>query len=608
MAPVGLFEADATGSLVFVNRTWTWLAGIPPEAAMGQGWTAALDPRDRRRVRDEWDVAIATGRAFHSEFRFRHPDGQVRWLEAAAEVRRAEDGRVLGWVGSLTDVSERRLQEEQLRTSRDRLLEAQRIGGMGNWEADLELRPTFWSPQVYRIWGRPQEHPPSFEEFLDAVVPEDRTELAAAYERLRADGEPFDLEYRIRCPDGELRHLHCVGTLAREPAGSPPRLAGTIQDITERREVEEALRERDAELRSFYQGSPLMMGIVELVGDDVLHVSENPATAGLFGAPNATDGGHRLVSEMGISPAQKALWVRRYQEAGSAGRPVRFEYRHQGPETPRWLSATICPIETPPGRRPRFAYVVEDATERKGAEELLAEQADELARSNRELEQFAYVASHDLQEPLRTVASYAELLSERYQGRLDADAEDFLGFIVDGAIRMRSLITDLLSYAKVSSRREPPAAVDTAEVLEAALVALQAAISAGGAEVTAGPLPRVQGIGRQLQQLFQNLIGNAIKFAGPNPPRITVSAEPAGSAWVFSVADNGIGIAPQHTERIFQIFQRLHTRAEYPGTGVGLALCRRIVEEHGGRIWVESAAGRGSIFRFTLPVQARGGR
>ncbi len=601
LAPVGLFETDAAGWYTFVNASWCQLAGLTPEEARGDGWTRAVIQADLPRVVGEWRGAVAAGAPFQSEYRFQRPDGSVLWLKGSAVPRRGRGGRIAGFVGSATDVSDRRLREDELRESRQRLLEAQYIGGMGNWEADLALRPTFWSPQLYRLWGRPPAAgPPAVDEMLDALMPEDRDTVAEAYSALRERGDPFAVEYRMRRSDGEVRAMVGMGTLLSE-GGRPSRLAGTIQDVTERREVEEALRVRDAELRSLYDSSPLMMGIVELVGEDVLHVSENPSTTRFFGTLGV-EAGQRLTSEMGMPPAATALWVRRYREAVAARRPVRFEYRHQLSGGSRWLSATVCPIETAPWQRPRCAYVMEDATDRKRAEEQLVVQADELARSNRELEQFAYVASHDLQEPLRTMASFAQLLEVRYRGRLDGDADDFLAFITDGAGRMRALITDLLSYAKLSSGRESAVGVDTAAILTSTLTNLQAAVAERGAQVTVGPLPIVRAVEGQLEQLFLNLIGNAIKFAGPRAPEVRVTAELSGGAWVFSVADNGIGIAPEYAERVFEIFQRLHTRAEYTGTGMGLAICRRIVEEHGGRIWVESIAGAGSTFRFTLPA------
>ena len=237
----------------------------------------------------------------------------------------------------------------------------------------------------------------------------------------------------------------------------------------------------------------------------------------------------------------------------------------------------------------------------------LAEQNRQLQRSNEDLAQFASVASHDLQEPLRAVASFLQLLAQRYRGRLDAEADEFIGFAVDGAKRMQNLINDLLAYSRVGTRSKPFEPVDCERALDTALANLQVALEESGAVVTHHPLPSAWGDGVQLTQLFQNLIGNASKFHRSEPPRIEVAARRQGAEWLFSVRDNGIGIEPQYFDRIFQIFQRLHSRDQYPGTGIGLAICKRIVERHGGRIGVESEPGRGSIFWFTLPAVTTAG-
>lgn len=238
--------------------------------------------------------------------------------------------------------------------------------------------------------------------------------------------------------------------------------------------------------------------------------------------------------------------------------------------------------------------------ERRRTEELLAKKTAELQRSNQELEQFAYVASHDLQEPLRMVSSYVQLLARRYKGKLDQDADEFIDFAVDGATRMQRLINDLLLYSRVGTRGKPFEPTDSYQALAAALDNLMLAIQDNNATVTHDPLPTVMADGSQLVQLFQNLVGNAIKFHGEEKPVVHVSASQQGKEWTFSVRDNGIGIAPENFERIFVIFQRLHGRGEYPGTGIGLAVCKRIVERHGGKIWLESEPGKGTTFYFTL--------
>jgi PAS domain S-box-containing protein len=243
-----------------------------------------------------------------------------------------------------------------------------------------------------------------------------------------------------------------------------------------------------------------------------------------------------------------------------------------------------------------------EVAERKRAEEELEQTMAALKQSNTELQNFAYVASHDLQEPLRMVSSFTQLLAKRYQDKLDSDADDFIGYAVEGANRMQRLISDLLEYSRVTTRGRPFVPTDAGAVFEQATNNLRLAIDEARAVVTCDPLPPVMADDMQMVQLFQNLIGNAVKFRGREPPRVHVSAKQEGEEWVFSVRDNGVGIEPQYFDRVFIIFKRLHSREDYPGTGAGLAVCKNIVERHGGRIWVESEPGKGSTFYFTIPL------
>jgi light-regulated signal transduction histidine kinase (bacteriophytochrome) len=282
----------------------------------------------------------------------------------------------------------------------------------------------------------------------------------------------------------------------------------------------------------------------------------------------------------------------------------------------RWCVARAVPILDPDGSVREWIGALNDVDDRQRAERELAQtnaelarsNADlgrsntELARSNADLEQFAYVASHDLQEPLRMVASYLQLLQRRYQGHLDADADEFIHFAVDGATRMKGLINALLEYSRVRTRGRPLELVDADLALDQALHDLSLAVEDSGALVSREPLPTVLADGRQLGQVFLNLIGNALKFHGDAPPRVHVCAERADGQWRFAVRDNGIGLDPEFGERIFGIFERLNAGATYPGTGIGLAVCKSILERHGGRIWVESQPGAGATFFFTLPA------
>jgi len=261
----------------------------------------------------------------------------------------------------------------------------------------------------------------------------------------------------------------------------------------------------------------------------------------------------------------------------------------------------IAPVRASGADVTHFIAIKHDITARKRAEEALRRTADELARSNEELQQFAYVASHDLQEPLRAVAGYLSLIDERFHDTLDDKGRLQIAGAIQGAERMHALIIDLLELSRVGTSTKAFQPSDLNAALDAALSRLNASIRDSGATITRDPLPPLTVDATQMSQLFQNLIGNALKFRGKAAPEIHISAEPQPGQWLFAVRDNGIGIEPQYFERIFQIFQRLHTRKEYPGTGIGLAICKKIVERHGGRISVQSQPGRGSTFCFTIP-------
>ena len=285
-------------------------------------------------------------------------------------------------------------------------------------------------------------------------------------------------------------------------------------------------------------------------------------------------------------------------EALAGDKMVENEDQFDTPGGQKIFLARKVPVRDSGGKVVGLLGISRDITERKRLEEALQ------ARTQ-DLEQFAYVASHDLQEPLRMVSSFVQLLARRYEGKLDSDADEFIQFAVDGATRMETLINHLLEYSRVGTEGKSPESCDCEQVVTQVETDLTPAIKESSAAVTRDRLPSVMADRTQLAQLFQNLIGNAIKFRGDQQPRIHISGTRSNGDWLFTVGDNGIGIDSQHTERIFEIFERLHSRRKYSGTGIGLAICKKIVERHGGRIWVESEKGTGARFRFTIPVIPR---
>ena len=441
------------------------------------------------------------------------------------------------------------------------------------------------------------------------IQPQDRAELEARFPALLP---LFDAGLRSFLTVPLISRNEVIGSLvlrSTEPNRYSERdlvlterigsqIAGAIansQLYAERERAEEALREAEEKYRTLVENANDAIIVLQ----EGVTVYRNPVFAELLGYSVAETAGRKFLDN--VAPEDRDR-VRGYYESRLKGEdaPEQYEVRLITRDQRR-LTMEVKPRVIEYEGKPATIVVMRDITERKRAEEALKRTAAELERSNAELEQFAYVASHDLQEPLRMVSSYTQLLARRYRGQLDSDADDFIAFAVDGAERMQALIRDLLAYSRVGSQGSSPAPTSLDEVFDRAVANLHAAIKESGAEVTRGPLPTLSVDASQLTQLFQNLIGNALKFRREVEPRVHVAAEVGEEATTFSVSDNGIGIEAEYLERIFEIFQRLHTRDEYPGTGIGLAICRRIVDHHQGRIWVESEPGVGTTFYFTVP-------
>ena len=539
------------------------------------------------------------------EKRYLHKDGGTIWASIAIALERDASGMPLYAISVLEDVTAQKQVEEALRQSEARYRRTFDLAGSGIAHIGLDRRFIRVNRRLCEILGYPEEeligmtgreisHPDDLE-----VINTQRSRLYAS------EIDHVRLEKRYLRKDGSTVWVTFSMVLERSADGTPLYEIAIFDDITERKRAEEALRESEARFRS----------LTQLSSDWYWEQDESfglTFMSGRMGERTGLDAAAFIGRKRWDQPALNltaADWAAHKAQL-ERHEPFRdFEMERANPSGgTRWISVSGEPVFDADGRFTGYRGVGSDITERKQQEaELkrahddLAKKAEELQRSNAELEQFAYVASHDLQEPLRMVSSYTQLIARRYNDKLDGDAREFMNYVVDGAARMKQLIEDLLAYSRVGTKGKEFKPASLEAPLKRAITNLRAAIEESGAAVTCDALPTVDIDEVQLTQLFQNLIGNALKFRGQAAPRIHVSASEENAEWRVAIADNGIGIEPQYFERIFMLFQRLHTMGEYPGTGIGLAICKKVVERHGGRIWVESQLGRGAAFHFTLP-------
>ncbi|WP_310532692.1 PAS domain S-box protein [Novosphingobium sp.] len=486
-----------------------------------------------------------------------------------------------------------RLVEEALRESEERyrmLLDG--IRDYAIYMMDPQGRVVSWNAGAERIKGYSASQ--IIGQSFSCFFPPEDIERGKPAEVLRVatnSGHYEEEGMRVR-KDGSRFLAKLTFTALRDPAGNLRGFSEFSHDLSERQESE-------AKYRGLLEAAPDPMVVVNTSGEIVLLNVQAENQFGyhrdeLLGRPvkNIIPQGF---AERLVADALRTPEVALAQQMGM-GIELRGR-RKSGSEFP--IEIMLSPLDSAEGTLVTAA--IRDISVRKAAEAHLLENVKELNRSNEELAQFAYVASHDLQEPLRMVASYTQLLSRRYKGKLGADADEFIAFATDGASRMQRLIQDLLTYSRIATKAHELRSASSEDALHQALLNLRGAIEESHALVTHDPLPDVLADEVQLIQLFQNLVGNAIKYQRPGVPRVHISATGgAKERWRFSVRDNGLGIDPQYFERIFGMFQRLHKRDEFEGTGIGLAICKKIVERHGGHISVESQPGHGSTFRFDL--------
>lgn len=484
--------------------------------------------------------------------------------------------------------------EERLQNALNLLQEAQRISRIGSWEWILKTNTINWTDELYRIYGRERENfEASFENFIACIHPAERDYVNGVIQKAYQDKQAFSFSHRIVKPDGTESFLDCKGNVYVGEDGSLLRMTGTAQDVTELKKAEQKITQ--------------LASIVEFSSDAIISkttegyvTSWNKQAEKLFGYSEKEMLGKHISIIFPEGHENEEDMILKEIKSGYALLNYETERRKKnGQVFP--ISATISPIKDPSGKIIGVSKIARDITERKAAEEKLLAYTKVLEQKNKETEQFAYVASHDLQEPLRTITNYIGLFDRKYKGKLDEHADTYIGFIDSASRRMQVLITDLLEYTRIETDKAQHE-VDCNIVLSEIRKDMEAIIEETQAQIISDKLPVITGHYSRLKSLFQNLISNAIKFRKPGEqPVVEVRVKDKGKHWLFEIRDNGIGIEKAYYDKIFKIFQRLHSRKEYQGTGIGLAHCKKIVDLRGGQIWVESEFGKGSSFYFTLP-------
>ncbi|MFZ0087181.1 MAG: PAS domain S-box protein [Candidatus Acidiferrales bacterium] len=590
--------ADEHGSIFWYNDRWFDYTGTTLQEMAGWGWRKVHDPNHVQRVVEKISKCFRTGEVWEDTFPLRSRDGSYHSFLSRAVPIRDSDGKILRWFGTNTDVSESTESGAKYRglleAAPDAMVVVNQSGEIVllNVQAEKQFgysRDELVGQKVKNII------PEGFAERL--IADGTRTAAEALAQQIgtgieliarRKNATEFPIEIMLSPLES------AEGTL----------VTAAIRDISVRKEAEAHLAQMEGRYRGLLEAAPDAMVVVNQSGEIVLL---NVQAEKQFGYSRDELVGQKVknIIPEGFAERLVADALRSVEDALAQQIGTGIELTAQRKDHSEFpIELMLSPLESAEGILVTAA--IRDITTRKAAEANLLNKVEELNRSNVELGQFAYIASHDLQEPLRMVASYTQLLSRRYKGKLDSDADEFIAFAVDGASRMQRLIQDLLAYSRVGTKGQELLDISSEDALQQALFNLRAAIAESGAVVTHEPLPAVLADDMQLVQLFQNLIGNAIKYQRPGIPTVHISAVKNGDKkWIFAVTDNGLGIDPQYFDKIFGMFQRLHKREEFAGTGIGLAICKKIVERHGGNISVESQPGKGSTFRFALAASGK---
>ncbi len=612
-APVGYFTLDKNAGIIEANLTGANLLGFERTRLFKSLFIHFIMPEERDLFMKFWRKFDENPGRQSCELRLKTEASGPLWVGLEGTVVYAPDGKFTGVRLALIDITERREAERALRESEERFRNAEKVGKMGHFSLNVVKGSITGSPYLESIHGfEPGAFKGGFENWLEMVHPDDKAKIMkftqeAFHKKLREGA--FDI--RILRPNGEVRWVSAGVTVTYDPSGRPLRALGTMTDITERKRIEERLRQSEKRSKLLIKYAPSMICEVDFNGPAFRSV--NDVMCDYLGYPrkellamNPFD----LRDEEGKTVFRDRL--NRILNGEKIKGPVECKTKSKDG---RELYALLNMALTYKDGKPEGAVIMaHDVTERKRAEQALADRTFQLERANRKLavinadiDEFTNVASHDLQEPLRTLISFSDLLRKDLGDALPEEAAKDLAFITNAAKRMQTLIRDLLALSRAERVAKKREWVSLDECADLALEALATLVKERRAQIMRDNLPEVWGDSTLLTELYQNLISNALKFSGDQRPIIQLTFEEKDGNQIFGVKDNGIGIDPKYAQQIFQPFRRLHGRAKYEGSGIGLAICHRLVERHRGKIWVDSEPGKGAHFRFMIPYRKREG-
>ncbi|RJQ43350.1 MAG: PAS domain-containing sensor histidine kinase [Nitrospiraceae bacterium] len=603
-APVGYFIFDKDGLILDVNLTGAALLGKERSLLIKKPFSLFIDKDDLDVFHKHRREVLESGRLCTCEIMLKSKTGSpiyIRLSSIPAQESEDTSGHIRT---SVNDITEQKQAEKAQRASSERYRSYIDVTGHLGWTTNAEGEVVEDLPSWRKYTGQTHEEIKGWG-WSKALHPEDLEHTTQIWRKALKEKSIYEVEYRIRRHDGIYRYFMARGIPVFKKDGTIREWVGTCIDITERKQAETALFESMKLNELLLDSIPYPTMLVQrdrtiLAANKIAREAE--AAVGeycwkSFGRSEYISEEARLYLKghnVESCPSCVKCSFCLADETAWSDKPAHSEVKAFGRLWDTWWVPVKDDI---------YLHYAIDITERKQMEAERERLIEELERSNNDLEMFAYITSHDLQEPLRMVSSYVKLLSDRYKGKLDKDADEFINYAVNGANYMKALLNDLLAYSRVGTHGEPFELTDLNVSVKTATDNLKKRIEQNNAEIKHGNLPAVHADKVQMVQVFQNLIDNAIKFCGSEPPHIQISSEWKKTEWVISIKDNCMGIDPKHFEKIFVLFKRLHPGAKYPGTGIGLAVCKKIVERHGGRIWIESEPEKGSTFYFTIPVK-----